>query len=82
MNIEALHYQQKIEEAVKDNKVLRRILWEQHPCEGKYGDDGELQCNLFIAPIDFKRDSVAEIERKCIIHNLQRTGQVIPKDVF
>ena len=51
---------------------LRQLLWATHPCQGKYGDDGELQCNRYVAPIDFKRDSVSEIERKIPIHNKDR----------
>ena len=49
------------------------------PCEGKYGDDGELQCNRIPYFIDFKRDSVAELDRKCAIHNLQRQDIAIPE---
>ena len=53
---------EKIEEL--SNTRIREILWASHPCEGKYGDDGELQCNRFYGhgnPIDFKRDSWSEI---------------------
>lgn len=59
-------------------KRLRILLWQGHPCEGKYGDDGELQCNRFPFFIDFKRDSVDSLERKCAIHNCQRQGIAIP----
>ena len=40
----------------ENDKQLRELAWCLHPCDGKYGDDGELQCNRFIGPIDFKRD--------------------------
>ena len=59
-------------------RKLRILLWQNHACEGKYGDDGELQCNRLPFWIDFKRDSVDEIERKCAIHNCQRQGIEIP----
>lgn len=45
-----------------DEKILRGLLWLHHGCQGLYGDDGEMQCAACM--IDFKRDSVAEIERK------------------
>jgi len=57
---------------------LRELLWAQHPCEGKYGDDGELQCNRLPFFIDFKRDPVDRLERYCAIHNCQRQGIAIP----
>jgi hypothetical protein len=42
-----------------ENKLLRKLLWEWHSCEGcyQYGDDDELQCH----GIDFKRDPVIVI---------------------
>jgi hypothetical protein len=45
---------------------LRILLWHHHgDCIGKYGDDGELQCNNGNHPmIDFRRDSVGDIEYK------------------
>ncbi len=42
--------------------TLRFVLWAEHPCHGKYGDDGELQCGR--CGIDFKRDSVEEITKR------------------
>ena len=60
------------EEIRAENAFLRYLLWATHPCVGKYGDDGELQCNRFIPPIDFKRDAPVEIENKIILHNEER----------
>ena len=47
-----------------DNRKLRHLLARQHDSAKHmlYGDDGELQCN--VCWIDFRRDPVAEIERK------------------
>lgn len=42
-----------------ENKALRVLLWGTHPCKGKYGDDGELQCSKCM--IDFKRDPTERI---------------------
>jgi len=39
--------------------LLRELLWSQHPCMGKYGDDGEQQCGN--CGIDFKRMSASDI---------------------
>ena len=47
-----------------DEEQIRQLLWDGHPCVGKYGDDGELQCNRCFGqgdPIDFKRDSWHDI---------------------
>lgn len=60
-------------------KTLRSLLWANHPCDGKYGDDGELQCNRLPFPIDFKRDAIGVLESKCGIHNCQRQGMGIPE---
>ena len=40
---------------------------------------GELQCNRLPFPIDFKRDPVDRLERRCAIHNCQRQGIPIPE---
>lgn len=50
---------------------LRALLWASHACDGKYADDGELRCGRFLPPIDFKRDSPEEIERKTPLHYQQ-----------
>lgn len=48
---------------------VRRQLFMSHGCDGRYGDDGEMQCN--IRPyIDFKRDSEVEILGKIQVHDL------------
>lgn len=46
-----------------ENYQLRKLLWLNHGCpiRSLYGDDGEMQCNSCL--IDFKRDSVEDIER-------------------
>lgn len=46
----------------EENHDLRRILFYTHPCVGKYGDDGEMQCNS--CGIDFKRMTPAEIAER------------------
>lgn len=48
----------------KDNRTLRYLLARQHdgPRHMIYGDDGELQCSA--CWIDFRLDTVDEIERK------------------
>ena len=51
------------EDDMKPNEfVLRRLLWLRHGCpiHALYGDDGEMQCGICL--IDFKRDSVLQIE--------------------
>ena len=46
-----------------ENYQLRKLLWLNHGCSIRslYDDDGEMQCNGCL--IDFKRDSVEDIER-------------------
>jgi len=46
----------------EENYLLRYLLWNEHPCEGKYGDDGEMQCGA--CGIDFKRDNADTIQTK------------------
>lgn len=41
---------------------LRRLLFLQHTCLYKFGDGDEMQCNEEFPQIDFKRDSVEDIE--------------------
>jgi hypothetical protein len=53
----------------QDEAKLRFLLWAMHPCIGKYGDDGELQCTC---GCDFRRDSVEEIERKTWEMNMRK----------
>lgn len=57
--------------------LLRQLLFKEHPCPGKYGDDGELQCSR--CHIDFRRDSVAEIAAKLTVRDIDRVmrGRVI-----
>jgi hypothetical protein len=46
----------------KAEETLRELLFRQHPCDGKYGDDGEMQCAA--CKIDFRRDTAEEIRTK------------------
>jgi cell division protein FtsB len=45
----------------------RRLLWETHFHDGRYGDDGEMQCIecLEFGAIDYKREPLEKIERAC-----------------
>ena len=54
----------EIERLKFDNRKLRYLLARQHDSAKHmiYGDDGELQCSG--CWIDFRRDPVADIERK------------------
>lgn len=52
-----------------DMRALRVLLWREHGCQGKYGDDGELQCSRCM--IDFKRDSIEQIEERLTRRNLE-----------
>ena len=56
-----------------DELRLRYLLWAQHPCGGKYGDDGEMQCGA--CGVDFRRDSPASIEAKIVRANTERLAQ-------
>lgn len=49
----------RIVELEGELELARVMLWETHPCEGKYGDDGELQCGACY--LDFKRQPIYEI---------------------
>jgi len=48
--------------ADNDEHELRQLLWLHHGCDVSklYGDDGEMKCPVCM--IDFKRDSVADIQ--------------------
>lgn len=43
---------------------VRKLLWLRHGCpiNALYGDDGEMQCGICL--VDFRRDSVEDIEAK------------------
>jgi hypothetical protein len=56
--------------AERDVSAARRLLFLTHPCDGKYGDDGELQCGQCM--IDFKRDPIDVIDAKIVAKNLAR----------
>lgn len=55
-----------------DEQIARRLLWLRHGCSISmlYGDDGEMQCGRCI--IDFKRNSMADIEARFQRINLEQ----------
>lgn len=55
---------EKVSALESEQRLLRTMLWFRHGCSGPalYGDDGELQCHACM--IDFKRDSIVDIETK------------------
>ena len=65
-----------IDQQKQDNLKLRELLWSTHPCQGKYGDDGELQCNATTCLIDFKRDTVQEIENKLTCKTMKELSEI------
>jgi len=54
----------------RNEEILRELLWMEHQCEGKYGDDGEMQCGKCL--IDFRRDSAKDIAIKTQKRNDER----------
>lgn len=57
-----LDVQQECIAAVRENALLRKLLWLRHDADhfaGLYGDDGEMACGA--CGIDFKRLSAADI---------------------
>jgi hypothetical protein len=56
--------------------ILRRLLWIRHGCpsEALYGDDGEMQCAA--CPMDFKRMSAHEIDRRWFEAGLRKIAEV------
>ena len=48
---------------------FRRLLFATHPCVGKYGDDGEMQCNA--CGIDFLRDEAVDIHKRIVDRGLR-----------
>lgn len=57
------------EEERRDNNTLRLLLAVAHAGHYLYADDGELRDATARPHIDFKRDSVAEIQRKIMERN-------------
>jgi len=53
---------QAIESMPEAEWELRKLLWEEHACPLKYGDDGERQCAS--CRIDFVRDPVSVIKAR------------------
>jgi hypothetical protein len=64
-NIVAHHFSNLVsaarEEANED--YHRWLLWEICPHEGKYGDDGQMQCNFTSGPTDFLRDELWRLQQ-------------------
>lgn len=54
----------------KNEEILRELLFMEHHCDAKYGDDGEMQCGH--CRIDFRRDSAQVIKEKTEARNLER----------
>jgi hypothetical protein len=72
MVLSTLKSLKELPDSGNENK-LREILWATHPCQGKYGDDGELQCGA--CGIDFKRMSPNKIEEIIIIKGLKELAK-------
>lgn len=49
-------------ELADENERLRKLLWLHHGHIHLYGDDGEMQCSDCKPFLDFKRNSIEEIE--------------------
>lgn len=64
------------EELEVENRELRIMLAIAHAGLSLYTDDGELQDNRVHPFIDFKRDAVAEIERKLHERHVARLSQL------
>ena len=54
----------------QDEWALRQMLFEEHRCPMKYGDDGERQCGA--CRIDFLRDSIEAIRKGLDDRNTRR----------
>ncbi len=63
--------------AAQDDRKLRELLAFAYSCHHLYGDDGELQDNRR-PPIDYRRDSVADIERKMSERGLEQLRAAQP----
>jgi hypothetical protein len=61
------------ERVAEENRQLRVTLWASHGHDGKYGDDGELQCNQ--CRTDFKREPASVIEERIVMYNLAHPTQ-------
>jgi|GEM_PF-3428809 len=64
---------------MKENMLLRKLLWLRHGCppHGLYGDDGEMQCST--CGLDFKRNKAEFIERKWIEENNPKMKEFFEK---
>ena len=64
--VDDMPHDEYVEHLQEENKKLRQLLWLAHLGVGHacYGDDGEMQCSQ--CRIDFKRDSVIDIENRII----------------
>lgn len=63
------------EEGNLSEQPWRTLLFLEHGCEGKYGDDGEMQCNRYVPLLDFKRDSILRLTDGCFIHQQVRASR-------
>lgn len=61
----------RIDELEAENNIFRQLLFQAHGCAGKYGDDGEMQCNRHPL-IDFKRNSAVDIDQRTFAHGVAR----------
>lgn len=62
----------------QENKLLRRLLWNNHGHRGLYGDDGEMQCSE--CGIDFKRMkavSIADLWFRRNLNWLEENGHIV-----
>lgn len=64
---------EEVPHAAEEVVALRKVLFYIHPCEGKYGDDGEMQCAA--CGIDFKRSPIHVLEyRLGVLYREQLVG--------
>ncbi len=61
---------------------IRELLWATHPCEGKYGDDGELQCNRFFPLIDTSTKFNPDEIRQQTIDETLAASESVCKDMI
>jgi len=71
-------YKLRVKELEEEIKSVREYLWASHghPFAGKYGDDGEMQCQL-CKPFDYKRSPLLDIIKGVIKSKLQEKDKRI-----
>lgn len=62
----------------KNEEILRELLFMEHHCDAKYGDDGEMQCSKCL--IDFRRDSAETIRDKIQKRNNERLKKFVEEN--